>query len=492
MGEQRADRADNLLAGKYRLDEAIAVGGMGTVWRATHVTLHRPVAVKFVDRSLHMMEKGADRFLREARLAAAIRHPNVIDILDFGVTTEGQPYMVMELLEGEPLSVRMTRAPLDTGQSISLMTQLLAGLDAVHRVGIVHRDLKPENIFVSTDEEDDEIFARLIDFGISHSVDPRSDLRRGRYGTDEGLVIGTPQYMSPEQAEGRHDVDARADVYSAGVILYELLTGDVPYDAEHSGAVLFKVMQGGCKPLVELRPDLAAVSEVVMSALDIDRDKRPETARDLRRRLMMATGQIGDLSGSSVGSISSPRLKALRLTPDRPTPSAAARARQQQPTLDPGAVDALPTLQPAAPVPKRSAAIVFAVGIVIALAAGGAWLWAGSTNVIAPTASAVLPSAVLPSAVLPSAAPVMGAATASTPAATETHTESAHVAVTPSSEVVAPSAAEPTPDEPTAETSARSRRRHGAARASATSAASDLAPPPAAPARAGVVHEFDF
>ncbi len=287
-----------MLAGKYRLIEPIGAGGGGAVWRAEHVLLERQVAVKLIE-----VRGGdpqlADGFLREARVAASVRHPNVVDIVDFGQTDAGQPFMVMELLDGESLLQRTTadRPPLSVDQIVEIALQVLRGLDAVHQAGIVHRDVKPGNVFLSY-LDDGSFFARLLDFGISYSIDPHSQLRRGRFGTDERLVTGTPEYMSPEQAEGRPDIDARSDVYAVGVMLYELLSGGrLPYSDPHPGAVLFKVMKGGHLPLQELRPDLPLLSEVVEAALSRDREARPGTARELRRRLAAAAGRGPDVSG---------------------------------------------------------------------------------------------------------------------------------------------------------------------------------------------------
>jgi serine/threonine protein kinase len=291
----------SLFAGKYRLVEPIGAGGVGTVWRAEHVLLHRAVAVKRI-----VLHRGdpmlVERFLREARIAAAIRHPNVVDVIDFGQTDDGQPFMVMELLEGESLLERVApgRPPLATDQIVDIASQALLGLEAVHRVGIVHLDLKPGNIFLS-DLEDGSVFARLLDFGISYSLDPNSVLRRGQFGTDARLVCGTPEYMSAEHAEGRADIDARSDVYAVGVVLYELLSGgQLPYTDENPGAILFKILKGVHTPLGELRPDLPALCEVVESALAREREARPRSARELRRRLLAAVGRGPEASGRQV------------------------------------------------------------------------------------------------------------------------------------------------------------------------------------------------
>lgn len=373
-----------LLAGKYRLEEVIGTGGMGTVYRATHILLQHPVAVKV------LKIQGADpllaeRFLREARVAAAVRHPNVVDIVDFGTTPEGQPFMVMEFLEGMSLWQRMCDTPpLTVDQSVQIIAQVLLGLDAVHRAGIIHRDLKPANIFVSP-HDDGSLFARLLDFGISYSIDPDSHLRRGQFGTDERLIVGTPEYLSPEQAEGRPDVDVRGDVYAIGVILYELLTdGLLPYSDPNPGGVLFKVMSGGHVPLARLRPDLPELAQVVDAALSFDRDARPATARDLRRMLLSACGLTADLSGTFA------RISDVGLRTPQPiarrTPLGAFSERPTETTAAPRAVDAVAhTLPGPTAAPPASNRGRWVAGLaVVALALGGALAFSGLTGSSAP------------------------------------------------------------------------------------------------------------
>lgn len=275
-------RGAYILGGKYQLEEPIGEGGMGSVWRAHQVALQRPVGVKFVKVDEPYM---VERFLRETRLAACIRNPHVIDMFDFGTTPTGQPMLVMELLEGESLEDVLMRRSLGVHEAVSIMAQVLVALEAVHAAGIVHADLKPANVFLSNDGTDDP-FVRLIDFGIAYSLDPDSNLRRGRNGTDLRSISGTPEYMAPELAECLPDVDARADVYSAGVMLYELLSGVLPFESEHVGATLFKVMSGQHVPLVSLRPDLPELAAVVTHAMARDRADRPQTANTLRGMLL--------------------------------------------------------------------------------------------------------------------------------------------------------------------------------------------------------------
>jgi serine/threonine protein kinase len=278
-----------LLDGKYRLDHLLAVGGMSSVWRATHVTLGRSVAVKFIDVQSHDRDKTVERFLREARLAATIHHPNVIDVVDFGIAQNGEPLMVMELLEGETLSQRIEAEPrLTTREVVQVMSQVLGALEAVHHAGILHCDMKPDNVVLGAMSDASDIFAWLIDFGIAYSIDPTSELTRGRFGTDLQLVSGTPEYMAPEQAEGRTDLDERVDVYASSVMLYELFAGTCPFTDDLPGRVLFKVIDGKHVPLRTLRPDIGELADVVQLGMSHDRDARPASARELRRLLLQA------------------------------------------------------------------------------------------------------------------------------------------------------------------------------------------------------------
>ena len=371
-------RGAYILGGKYQLEKPIGEGGMGSVWRAHQVALQRPVAVKFVKvDEPHMVE----RFLRETRVAASIRNPHVIDMLDFGTTPTGQPVLVMELLEGESLEDVLARRGVSALEAVSVMAQVLIALEAVHAAGIVHGDLKPANVFLSADGTD-ESFVRLIDFGIAYSIDPASSLRRGRNGTDLRTICGTPEYMAPELAECLPDVDARADVYGAGVMLYELLAGALPFEGEHSGATLFKVMDGKYEPLVSLRPDIPELAAIVTNAMARDRADRPQTAHKLRMLLLDA---VPMLSGS------------LRLLANGPAEAdtIAVSARQQVPTL--------PEVLPSRWRTKKFAALTL---LTLALLTGilllaRSSLSAGDVPAQSVEAAALLPVVVTPTVVLP-------------------------------------------------------------------------------------------
>ncbi len=277
-----------ILGSKYRLEETIARGGMARVWRATHVTLNRPVAVKFIE-SWGDGDEPIERFLREAKVAASVRHRHVVDILDFGTSRNGEPYMVMELLEGEPLDQRLSRELPEIDEFIDISTQMLSGLDAVHRAGIVHRDLKPGNVFLTSDEVDG-VFARLLDFGISQGVDEIS--------AQQKVVIGTPEYMSPEQAFGE-PLDFRSDIYSVGVVLYEMLSGTLPFEHSEPQQVVELVAHKTPLSIKELRPDLPELCEVVDRAMAREPARRYQSAREMRQALLVASGRRLDGAGNN-------------------------------------------------------------------------------------------------------------------------------------------------------------------------------------------------
>jgi eukaryotic-like serine/threonine-protein kinase len=293
---------------------------MASVWRAADETLQRDVAIKLLYFRAHRdPQQAVEQFLREARIAASIQHRNVVQTVDFGTTDDGIPYMVMELLQGESLASRMEREPrLGMREFVRLASLTLRGLAAVHDAGIVHRDLKPQNIFLQQDGDD--WYPKILDFGISRSLGAGGE-RPSPIATQQGLVIGTPHYMSPEQARGEAQIDKRADIYSMGAIIYEAMTGHVPFDAETPGELLVKIMAGDPPPMRAVHPEIPELlSDCVAQAMAHDREHRFMDARVFRRALQSvadATFPEGALGGSEV-----PESKAQA----RPEPRAAAPA----------------------------------------------------------------------------------------------------------------------------------------------------------------------
>jgi tRNA A-37 threonylcarbamoyl transferase component Bud32 len=284
----------DVIAERYELLAHIGDGGTASVWKAVDRTLEREIAIKFLyvadERDADMLRK---QFLREARIACAVKHRNVIQTMDFGQTEEGRAYMVMELLHGEELSQRIgsEQEPLleDTAQ---VVCDVLRGLQAIHEAGIVHRDLKPENIYLERDQ--DGVFPKILDFGIAKSIDRRGS-RRSVLTTKEGIVVGTPEYMSPEQARGQRDLDARADVWSVGVILFELLTGELPFDDPSEVEVIIKIVTTDARKVTDLQPSVPTViSQVVEKALKRERAERFQTAAEMNQALTEAVRSVTD------------------------------------------------------------------------------------------------------------------------------------------------------------------------------------------------------
>src|SRR4051812_23766928 len=228
---------DRVLVGRYRLDERLGAGGMGSIWRAYHLVLQAPVAVKLIDREHVPDEETLGRFMREAQSAATLRSPHVVQILDYGVDDK-LPFIVMELLDGENLAQRLRRlGRLGSADTARIVTHIGRAVARAHEAGIVHRDLKPENVFLIRNE--DEEIAKVLDFGVAKvSV---SELGQEGSRTRTGSILGTPYYMSPEQAQGNKAVDTRSDLWSLGVIAFECLTGKRPFYSEGLGDLVLQI-----------------------------------------------------------------------------------------------------------------------------------------------------------------------------------------------------------------------------------------------------------
>ncbi|HEY2367627.1 MAG TPA: serine/threonine-protein kinase, partial [Polyangiaceae bacterium] len=225
------------LDGKYKIQSVLGAGGMGTVYAAENVRLGRPVAIKVFMRN-SADPSGEKRFLKEARATGSISHPHICQIYDFG-TTNGAPYIVMEKLVGETLSTRIARErTLPIAEACSIIADVADGLGAAHDLDIVHRDVKPDNVFLA--KIVDEIVVKLVDFGIAKNIQ-----RSGTMDTltQVGTIVGTPDYMAPEQAAANRDLDARVDIYACGVMLYEMLTGRRPFASKNTYELLSLVLK---------------------------------------------------------------------------------------------------------------------------------------------------------------------------------------------------------------------------------------------------------
>jgi len=228
-----------VLGGKYRLVNRLGTGGMGSVWRAEHLTLSSPVALKLIEPTTARESDALHRFLREARTAAALRSPHVVQILDYGVDGDS-PYIVMELLDGESLAERLARQTrLSPAETARIIQHISRALVRAHEAGIVHRDLKPENVFIV--KNDDEEVAKVLDFGIVKADPNTFGTANSGAATRTGTLLGTPYFMSPEQAEGVKSVDFRADIWALGVIAYRCLIGQLPFCGDSVGRLILEI-----------------------------------------------------------------------------------------------------------------------------------------------------------------------------------------------------------------------------------------------------------
>ncbi len=265
-----------VIDGKYRVRRLLAEGGMGRVFVADHVFLGKPFAVKVLHPEMSAEPDAVERFTVEARAASLIEHENVVRVSDFGRSPDGQLYLVMELLSGHTLADELNAGPLPPARARFIACGMLRGLEAAHARGVVHRDLKPENVFLTPrDGADDTV--KLLDFGIARMrQEGGSDAQRL---TKEGAIMGTPLYMAPEQLRSERDVDARADLYAVGVLLYEMLSGKPPYEGRTFGVIAHQVLSA--KPM----PLQSPLADVVLRAFAFERERRFQTAAELRRTL---------------------------------------------------------------------------------------------------------------------------------------------------------------------------------------------------------------
>jgi serine/threonine protein kinase len=312
MGAPPADPLlGHTLDGKYRLDERLGVGGMGTVYRALHLLIDRPVAVKVLNPRFVEDEAARTRFRREARAAGRLQHPNAVTVTDFGESQDGYVYLVMELLEGRTLrEVLAKEAPLDVARSVALMVQISSAVAAAHEAGIIHRDLKPANIFIVQRSEVPAV-VKVLDFGIAKLAAELLDEeeQEALALTQVGVMIGTPRYMSPEQCDGVALTPA-ADVYSLGCILYEMITGTVPFSGSTPLAIALKqTSEIPRRPREFVSSIPPALEQAVLHALEKRPQDRPANAAAFREELIATAERLG-LEHAAVTS--SPDLAALR------------------------------------------------------------------------------------------------------------------------------------------------------------------------------------
>jgi eukaryotic-like serine/threonine-protein kinase len=275
-------RPGHVLLGKYRIERVLGAGGMGAVVLATHLQLEERVAIKFLLSSVARQPEMVERFLREGRTAIKIRSEHCVRVLDVGTLDGGQPYMVMEYMEGRDLEATIrVSGPLPIEDAIDFVLQAGEALAEAHALGTVHRDIKPANLFV-TRRADGTASIKVLDFGISKAAGPAGNMGM----TSTQAVMGSPLYMSPEQMRSSKDVDARSDIWALGTVLYEALAGVPPFDGETVTALIIKITQDPVPPLrprrLEVPPQLEAA---IACALEKDRGRRFQTMADFAAAL---------------------------------------------------------------------------------------------------------------------------------------------------------------------------------------------------------------
>lgn len=428
--EQQAPPSTELVAGKYRLTRLIGRGGMGSVWEGVHVTLGNRVAVKFIETDYADNDEARTRFENEARAAARLQSKHVVQVFDYGVMPDGRPFIVMEFLAGESLDARLERcgrmSPEETTQIINQVSRALA---KAHAAGIVHRDLKPENVFLVRDDEDGTDIAKVVDFGIAKFTDTAMGVSSS---TRTGSVLGTPYYMSPEQARGLRSVDFRSDLWSLGVIVFRCLTGRYPFEGEAIGDLLVKICTAPLPVPSQIASTPPAFDAWFAKAMQRDPAQRFASAAELAEHLSRSCGL-------SSGRAQLPSASLDFASTGLADASAARNAKEQT------GIPLSRTLGKTLSHGKNGLAIAFGVGAILVLGSvGGVWWLLSRRSDVEHAASAAPPTAISQSVPPPTTVPqVVVPAPVPQPVAITSATASAAPVLVPAS--AAPIAAAPGP-----------------------------------------------
>jgi eukaryotic-like serine/threonine-protein kinase len=427
---------DRLVGGRYHLEALVGKGGMGEVWRARHTALQTQVAVKFLHAGSAASERAQRRFLTEAQVTANLRTRHAVQVFDFGVTGDGRPYLVMELLEGETLDRRIAReGRLPVVATAAILEQAARALDRAHTLGIVHRDFKPENVMLVADEEAGGELVKVVDFGIAKLVGDLDDTLKGALGalamagrpvtmggprapqTPQGpeareitsVGVGTPYYMAPEQAQDSAQVGPAADIWAFGVVAYECLTGRRPFDGDSIGELLLRVL--AAEP-----PPPASTYAPVPGAFDAW--FRVACARDPAARFPDLRAASAALERALAEPVSPIRLESAGAEP--PPAVAPAGTSPLAATLDPRPCPPAPPPEAFPPAPPRTRRLarripVLAGMVLVALVAAGVTVRRGHTVALERVSVAAPPPAVSPAPVVVPPAPVEPSAAPPTP-----------------------------------------------------------------------------
>jgi serine/threonine-protein kinase len=361
-----------VIAGKFTVLGRLGAGAMGTVYRAKQARIGREVAIKILrsDRALDEASRG--RFLREARANSLLTSPNTVTVFDFGADDRGDFYLAMELLEGESLGQRIRRkGRIDAAAAIDTACQALKSLSEAHAKGIVHRDLKPDNLFYARTRGQAEEIVKVLDFGVAKMIHADAELAMNAVETQAGTVFGTPRYMSPEQAQGRA-LDTRSDLYSLGVILYQMLTGRPPFTDDDAVVVMARHIKTPPRPMNESAPSAnvpAEIEAVVMKALSKDPEQRPPTADAMAAELAHAlelAGQAASPVSSGVRISIPPGVETAAAGPEGPRPGPTVPAAPASSLAR--AEDADVAMQVAALRPRRWPLVLASIVVAAAIA----------------------------------------------------------------------------------------------------------------------------
>jgi eukaryotic-like serine/threonine-protein kinase len=423
-----------VLDGKYRIVRLIGEGGMGAVFEGENVRISRRVAIKVLHGAALEKAETVQRFEREAQAAGRIGSDHILEILDLGTLSDGERYMVMEFLNGETLSARIKHhTRLTPEQIVPLIRQALVGLGAAHQAGIIHRDLKPDNIFVLHEKTGIRDYVKIIDFGISKFNALGGDMNMTR----TGAVMGTPYYMSPEQAKGSGGVDHRSDIYAIGVILYEAVTGEVPFTGNTFNELMFKIVLSEPRPLAQVIPNLdPRFTEIVTRAMAREPGQRFANADEM----IKALDALGYGGKAVPATVTNPQVFQGQAPPVAQAPFAQSSGGAVG-GVTAGTQGTFATSQQGVPgAASRRSGLGVAVGAAVLVLGGGAF--AAYKVFGGKPADAPVPAAEAPASAAPPAA--VSVAPAGEP----------KVEPAPPPATAAPATAAPPPPEPVASTSA--------------------------------------